>query len=156
MKTLSEIYQELMKEYPSICKNDFLDYCYVYKDGKRYKCTSYSEARKISDHFSNIQCFYDEKRYENELKKYEPILIRAEQEIKRLIKERLGVVSNDKLDDILFELAFELGEKYFNAICNSFDILVYEDDKDYLFTLVDDYYKMVTKHLPKDKLMFKD
>ena len=142
-----------MKEYPSICKNDFVDYCYVYKDGKRYKCTSYSEARKISEHFS---VFIMKNDIKMNLKKYEPILIHAEQEIKHIIKERLGIESNDKLDNVLFELAFELGEKYFNAICNSFDSLVHEDDKDYLFTLVDDYYKMVTKHLPKDKLMFKD
>ena len=156
MKTLSEIYQELMKEYPSICKNDFLDYCYVYKDGKRYKCTSYSEARKISDHFSDIQCFYDEKRYENELKKYEPILIHAEQEIKRIMKERLDIEPNDKLDNVLFELAFELGEQYFNDFYNSFDCWLSDDDKDYLFTLVENYYKTFTKHLPKDKLIFKD
>ena len=85
-----------------------------------------------------------------------PIETYAENEIKRLIKERLEISSNDKLDNVLFELAFELGEHYFNDICNSGDCWISDDDKDYLFTMVENYYKIVTKHLPKEKLMFKD
>jgi len=33
MKTLSEIYSELMKDYQYINKQNFLDHCYAYKDG---------------------------------------------------------------------------------------------------------------------------
>lgn len=156
MKTLNEIYSELMKDYQYINKQDFLDYCCAYKDGEWKKFTSYSEAKNFSDGYHPIQCFYDEEAYKKAIEINKPLEIRAENEMKRLIKERLEISSNDKLDNVLFELAFELGEKYFNAICDSFDPLVYNDDKDYLFTCVDDYYKIVTKHLPKEKLTLND
>lgn len=156
MKTLSEIYTELMKDYQYINKQDFFDYCYAYKDGEWKKFTSYSEAKNFGDGFHPIQCFYDEEGYKKALEINKPIETYAENEIKRLIKERLEISSNDKLDNILFELAFELGEHYFNDICNSGECWISDDDKDYLFTVVENYYKIVTKHLPKEKLMFKD
>ena len=156
MKTLSEIYTELMKDYQYINKQDFFDYCYAYKDGEWKKFTSYSEAKIFSDGFHPIQCFYDEEGYKKAIEINKPIETHAENEIKRLIKERLEISSNDKLDNALFELAFELGDKKFNEIYDSPDCWISYDDKDYLFTLVEDYYKTVTKHLPKEKLMFKD
>ena len=156
MKTLSEIYTELMKDYQYINKQDFFDYCYAYKDGEWKKFTSYSEAKIFSDGFHPIQCFYDEEGYKKAIEINKPIEKHAENEIKRLIKERLEISSNDKLDNALFELAFELGDKKFNEIYDSPDCWISYDDKDYLFTLVEDYYKTVTKHLPKEKLMFKD
>lgn len=160
MKTLNEIYTELMKDYQRINMQDFLDYCCVCIDGENKKFTSYSEAyaevEKCNDGFKHIQCFYDEKGYKEAIEKNKPIKIHAEQEIKRLMKERLEISSNDKLDNVLFELAFELGEHYFNDICNSGECWVSDDDKDYLFTVVENYYKIVTKHLPKEKLMLVD
>lgn len=160
MKTLNEIYTELMKDYQRINMQDFLDYCCVCIDGENKKFTSYSEAyaevEKCNDGFKHIQCFYDEKGYKEAIEKNKPIKIHAEQEIKRLMKERLEISSNDKLDNVLFELAFELGEKYFNSHYDSADYCTSHDDKDFLFDLVEDYYKFVTKHLPKEKLMFKD
>lgn len=156
MKTLNEIYTELMKDYQYINKQNFLDHCYAYKDGEWKKFTSYSEAKNFSDGFHPIQCFYDEEGYKKALEINKPIETYAENEIKRLIKERLEISSNNKLDNVLFELAFELGEHYFNDICNSGECWISDDDKDYLFTVVENYYKIVTKHLPKEKLMFKD
>lgn len=63
MKTLNEIYTELMKDYQRINMQDFLDYCCVCIDGENKKFTSYSEAyaevEKCNDGFKHIQCFYD-------------------------------------------------------------------------------------------------
>lgn len=145
-----------MKDYQYINKQDFFDYCYAYKDGEWKKFTSYSEAKNFGDGFHPIQCFYDEEGYKKALEINKPIETYAENEIKRLIKERLEISSNDKLDNVLFELAFELGDKQFNEIYDFADCWISYDDKDYLFTLVENYYKIVTKHLPKEKLMFKD
>lgn len=148
MKTLRQIYRELMKDYHYVQKHQFLDYCYAYKDGECKKFNSYSEAQKFSN---NIECFYDEERYKEAVEKNNQIRYNANQELKRLIKERLGIASNDKLDNALFELAFELGQREFNNDCEFFDSCSY-DNKDNLFSAIDLYYDFIKKHLSKDKL----
>ena len=154
MKTLNEIYTELMKDYQRINRQDFLDYCCVRIDGENKKFTSYSEAysaaKKCNDGYHHIQCFYDEEGYKEAIEKNKPIKIHAEQEIKRLMKERLEISSNDKLDNALFELAFKLGEREFDNNCE-IDNFAY-DDKDELFLLVELYYIDINEHLSKDKL----
>ena len=148
MKTLCQIYHELMKDYHYVQKHHFLDYCYAYKDGECKKFNSYSEAQKFSN---NIECFYDEERYKEAVQKNDQIKSNAEQELKRIIKERLVIESNDKLDNALFELAFELGQREFDNDCEFFDSCSY-DNKDELFSCIDLYYEFINKHLSKDKL----
>lgn len=148
MKTLRQIYRELMKDYHYVIKHDFLDYCYAYKDGECKKFNSYSEAKKFS---KNIECFYDEDGYKAAIEKNNQIKHNIDQELKRIIKERIGIESNDKLDNALFELAFELGQREFDNDCECFDSCSY-DDKDELFSCIDLYYEFINKHLPKDKL----
>ena len=148
MKTLNQIYSELMKEHKNVCQHDFLKYCYAYKNGEAKKFTSASEAQKFS---TNVEYIYDEERYKEAVEKDNQIEVHAEKEIMRLMKERLGVNSNDKFDNAFFELAFELGEQEFDNECENFDSCSY-DDKDYLFALVDKYYQQILNHLPKEQL----
>lgn len=148
MKTLNQIYSELMKEHKYVYQHDFLKHCYAYKNGEAKKFTSASEAQKFS---TNVEYVYDEQQYQEAVEKNNQIEAHAENEIKRLMKERLGVDSNDKLDNAFFELAFELGEKEFDNECENFDSCSYED-KDYLFVLVGVYYEKITNHLPKERL----
>lgn len=158
-KSLTEIYHELIKGYDRrfIYQNDsdFIDYCYAYRDGECKKFSSKEEALKFS---KIIECFYDEKKYQEELKKQtqhnKSIITTAEQKIKEIIKEKLGL-SNNKLDSALFELAFELGEREFNNDCELHDSCHY-NDKDRLFCLVDLYYDYIKTYLPKEKLVLKD
>ncbi len=147
MKTLREIYRELMKDYHCVKKHDFLDYCYAYKNGELKKFNSYSEAEKFS---KNIECFYNGERYKEAVEKNEQIKRNVEQEIKQLIKERLGIVSDDKLDNVLFELAYKFGEREFDDNCEMGNYSY--DNKDELFSLVELYYIDITEHLSKDKL----
>lgn len=148
MKTLRQIYRELMKDYHYVHKYQFLDYCYAYKDGECKKFNSYSEAQKFSN---NIECFYDEERYKEAVEKNNQIKHNAKQELKRIMKERMGITSNDKLDNALFELAYELGEREFDNDCERFDSCSY-DDKDELFSCVEFYYSYINEYLSKDKL----
>lgn len=156
-KSLKEIYRELTKDYDrkSISKEDFLDYCYAYRDGECKKFSSKEEALKFS---KNIECFYDEKKYQEALQKQTQkntdIVTHAQQKLKEIMKEKLGL-SNNKLDSALFELAFELGEREFNNDCDLHDSCNYYD-KDRLFCLVDLYYDYIKTHLTKEKLVFKD
>lgn len=113
---------------------------------KRKKFTSASEAQKFS---TNVEYIYDEQQYQEAVEKNNQIKVHAENEIRRLIKEHLVLDSEDKLDNALFELAFELGEEDFLTS----DDDVHCDDKDYLFSLIDKYYKQITNHLPKDRLL---
>lgn len=154
MKTLKEIYSELMKEHKYVRTHDFLEYCYAYKNGKCKKFTSASEAQKFSNH---VEYIFDGKRYKEALDKNDQIKHYAGQEIKRLMKDRLGVNSNDKLDNAFFELAFELGEREFDNECENFDSYSH-DDKDHLFVLVGVYYEKITEYLPKEhlRLLLKD
>ena len=137
-----------MKDYHYVIKQDFLDYCYAYKDGECKKFNSYSEAQKFS---KNIECFYDEDRYKAAIEKNNQIKHNIDQELKRIIKERIGIESNDKLDNALFELAFELGQREFDNDCECFDSCSY-DDKDNLFRTIYLYYDFINEHLSKDKL----
>ena len=148
MKTLKEIYSELMKEHKYVRTHDFLEYCYAYKNGKCKKFTSASEAQKFSNH---VEYIFDGKRYKEALDKNDQIERYANQEIKRLMKERLGLDSEDKFDNALFELVFELGEREFNNECENFDSCSH-DDKDHLFVLVGVYYEKITEYLPKEHL----
>ena len=156
-KSLTEIYRELTKDYDrkNICKEDFLEYCYAYRDGECQKFSSKEEALKFS---KNIECFYNEEKYQEEIKKQkqknDEIYCNAQQKLKEIMKERLGL-SNDKLDGALFELAFELGEREFNNDCDLHDSCNYYD-KNQLFRLVDLYYDYIKTHLPKEKLVLKD
>ena len=147
MKTLNQIYSELMKEHKYVYRHDFLQYCYAYKNGEAKKFTSASEAQKFS---TNIEYVYDEGQYQDAVERNNQIEFHAEQEIKRLMKERLGLDSKDKLDNALFELALELGEDDFKVDYENDD--VYDNDKDHLFSLVDKHYKKITNHLPKERL----
>lgn len=147
MKTLRQIYHELMKDYHYVIKHDFLDYCYAYKDGECKKFNSYSEAQKFS---KNIECFYDEDGYKAAIEKNNQIKYNIDQELKRIIKERLGIESNDKLDNALFELAYKFGEREFDDNCEMGNYSY--DNKDELFSLVELYYIDITEHLSKDKL----
>lgn len=146
MKTLRQIYPELMKDYHYVHKDQFFDYCYAYKDGECKKFNSYSEAKKFSN---NIECFYDEERYKEAVEKNNQIKHNAKQELKRIMKERMGITSNDKLDNALFELAYELGEREFDNDCEYFCSYA---DKDELFSCVEFYYSYINKYLSKDKL----
>lgn len=148
MKTLREIYRELMKDYHYVQKHYFLNYCYAYKNGEIKKFNSYSEAQKFS---KNIECFYNEERYKEAVEKNEQIKHSAYQELKHIMKERLGITSNDKLDNAFFELAFKLGEREFNNDCEFFDSCSY-DNKDELFSLVELYYSFINEHLSKESL----
>lgn len=147
MKTLRQIYRELMKEHKYVSQNDFFKYCYAYKNGECKQFTSPVEAQNFSN---NIEYVYDVQQYKEAVQKSDQIESNAEQEIKRLIKERLGIVANDKLDNALFELAFKLGEREFDNNCE-IDNFAY-DDKDELFLLVELYYIDINEHLSKDKL----
>lgn len=147
MKTLRQIYHELMKEHKYVSQNDFLKYCYAYKDGECKKFNSYSEAQKFS---KNIECFYDEDGYKAAIEKNNQIKNNIDQELKHIIKERIGIESNDKLDNALFELAYKFGEREFDDNCEM-DNYSY-DNKDELFSLVELYYIDITEHLSKDKL----
>ena len=144
MKTLSKIYFELMKQRKDVCQEDFIECYYSYKNGEVKKFASYFEAQKFSD---NIEIVYSEKLYQKAVEKNDQIKHHAEQEIKQLMKERLGVASDDKFGNILFELSFELGEKIFDERCDSDNYR-----KDYLFHLVSNYYDQITKHLTKERL----
>ena len=144
MKKLREIYVELMKQRKTVCRENFIECYYAYKNGEVKKFTSYSEAKKFSD---NIETVYNEKLYKETVEKNDQIKHHAEQEIKLLMKERLGVTSDDKFGNVLFELAFELGEKEFDKQCDSDNYR-----KDYLFHLVSNYYEQITKHLTKERL----
>lgn len=158
-KSLTEIYHELIKDYDRRFiyqyDSDFIDYCYAYRDGKCEKFSSKEEALKFS---KVIECFYNEKKYQEELRKQtqhnKAIITTAEQTIKEIIKERLGL-SNDKVDNALFELAFELGEREFYNDCDK-PHRYFEHDKDHLFSLVELYYDCITEHLPKENLVLKD
>lgn len=156
-KSLTEIYRELTKYYDrkSIYIEDFLEYCYAYRDGECQKFSSKEEALKFS---KNIECVYNEEKYQEEIKKQKQkngeIYCNAQQKLKEIMKERLGL-SNDKLDSALFELAFELGEREFNNDCDLHDSCNYYD-KNQLFRLVDLYYDYIKTHLPKENLVFKD
>lgn len=68
---------------------------------KLKKFTSYDEAIKFSN---NIQCFYDEERYKEAVEKNNQIKYNAEQKLKCIMKERLGIASNDKLDNAYIAL----------------------------------------------------
>ena len=148
MKPLNQIYSELMKERKYVYRHDFLKYCYAYKNGEAKKFTSASEAQQFS---TNVEYIYDEERYQEAVEKNNQIEVHAENEIKRLIKERLVLDSEDKLDNALFELAYKIGEEDFNSDCDNDDDICYHH-KDYLFALVDKYYKQITNHLPKEQL----
>lgn len=147
MKTLRQIYHELMKEHKYVYQNDFLKYCYAYKNGECKQFTSPAEAQKFSN---NVEYVYDVQRYKEAVQKNDQIESNAEQEIKRLMKERLGIMSDDKLDHTLFELAFKFGEREFDGNCE-IDNFSY-DNKDELFLLVELYYIDINEHLSKDKL----
>ena len=149
MKKLREIYVELMKQRKSVCRDDFIECYFAYKNGEVKKFASYSEAQKFSD---NIEIVHNEKLYKEAVGKNDQIKHHAEQEIKLLMKERLGVTSDDKFGNILFELSFELGEKTFDEQYNSYNYRFSYDDKDYLFSLVSDYYAQITKHITKERL----
>ena len=147
MKTLRQIYRELMKEHKYVSQNDFLKYCYAYKNGECKQFTSPAEAQKFSN---NVEYVYDVQRYKEAVQKNDQIESNAEQEIKRLMKERLGVNPDDKLDNVLFDLSYELGEEDFNIDCENYDASY--DDQDYLFTLVSKNYEKITTHLSKERL----
>lgn len=144
MKKLSKIYFELMKQHKDVCQEDFIECYYSYKNGEVKKFASYFEAQKFSD---NIETVYNEKLYNEAVEKNDQIKHHAEKEIKRLMKERLDVSDDDKFGNVLFELAFELGEKEFDKQCDSDNYR-----KDYLFSLVSNYYEQITKHITKERL----
>lgn len=143
MGSFATIYLNLLCDYnPNLdtSNSDFVIAWYAYlDDGKCKKCETKFEAEQLSNHVSYV---FDKEKYQKAFKQNQKIKTNAEQKIKQLMQECVGIIHKN-FDNAAFQSAFELSKQQLDE--EKFGkYLIYDMDKLYERTLLN--YKVFTAY----------